>query len=70
MEGGILKEGQYLSGAGGQAPYLLLEADCDGNNWPGLLKLDDPAHLEPFYRWLKQRMGQPIKEIGQVQVDF
>ncbi len=70
LEGGILKEVQYLSGAGGQAPYLLLEVDCDGNNWPGLLKLDDPVYLEPFYHWLKHRVGKSIKEIGQDQVDF
>jgi hypothetical protein len=36
----------------------------------GIMVLEDPAHLEVVFRKLKQHLGRPLTEIGDLEITF
>jgi hypothetical protein len=41
-----------------------------GNNRNGIIILEDPTHLETLCQKLKENIGKPLKEIGDLNIDF
>ena len=50
--------------------YLSVVASHLGDDRNGIVILEDPAHLEIFYQKLKENIGRPLSQIGDLDTDF
>ncbi len=64
-EEGVLKAVQYLE----TSCSIALAIDYEGRAYRGALFLDDPSFLVPLYQSLSECIGQPIREIGDLEID-
>ncbi len=52
-------------------PYIYIEAqDGDGRTRWGITLLENPHHLECLYNKLKENLGKPLSEIGNLEIDL
>ena len=65
-EVGVLKDVQYLEASCSTA----LVIEYEGAIFRGTLFLDDPNFLMPLYQRLSNCIAWPIREIGDLEVDF
>jgi hypothetical protein len=45
-------------------------ASYHGHSRKGVIVLDDPLHLEVLYHKLKENIGRPLTEIGDLEIDL
>jgi hypothetical protein len=50
--------------------YIYMVADHLGAQRGGIIILENPAHLDILYRKLKDNIGKPLREIGDLEIDF
>ncbi len=51
------------------SPILLrIEVDYQGDARKGVILLEDPGFLEPVFSRLKENIGRPLSEIGNLEV--
>jgi hypothetical protein len=52
-------------------PFCIsVDANHLGAEKKGIIIMDDPAHLYILYIKLKENIGKPLSEIGDVEIDF
>jgi hypothetical protein len=67
-EEGFLKNAQIHYD---QAPAcILVVATHLGENRNGIILLEDPAYLEILCQKLKENLGRPLSELGDLAIDF
>lgn len=49
---------------------ISIEANHLGDCRKGIIVLEDPAHLERVFDKLRENLGRPLKEIGNLEIDF
>ena len=49
---------------------ISIEANHLGDCRKGILILEDPAHLELVFDTLRENLGRPLTEIGNLEIDF
>ncbi len=49
---------------------IAIEANHLGDCKKGIIILEDPAHLEFLFDKLQKNVGRPLKEIGDLEIDF
>lgn len=74
FEQGVLRDVQYpeaLTVTNLMFPtHLTLANEYKGNAFGGVLVIDDPALLPSLYHLLRENIGRPIQEIGELEIDF
>jgi hypothetical protein len=50
--------------------YIYLEAAKNGHTLWGITMLENPGHLEILYLKLRENLGKPLTEIGDLEIDF
>ena len=50
--------------------WITISVNHLNNNRKGIIVLDDPAHLEILYKKLKDNVGRPLIEIGDLDIEF
>jgi hypothetical protein len=48
--------------------YIYIEADDGGHKLRGITMLENPRHLESLYHTLRQHIGKPLTEIGDLEI--
>jgi hypothetical protein len=52
-------------------PFCIsVDANHFGAEKKGIIIMDYPAHLEILYNKLKENVGRPLSEIGDMEIDF
>jgi hypothetical protein len=52
-------------------PFCIsVDANHLGAEKRGIIIMDDPAHLEILWQKLKENIGKPFSEIGDLEIDF
>ena len=67
-EEGVLKGVQLRHELGTR--LISIEANHLGDYRKGILILEDPAHLELVFDTLRDNLGTPLKELGDLEIDF
>jgi hypothetical protein len=67
-EEGVLHEVQFRFERTPQCLYV--GALHLGDIRKGIIVLDDPGHLKILYNKLKENVGKPLTEIGDLEIDF
>jgi hypothetical protein len=49
---------------------IFVAANDFGDIRKGIIILEELAHLGPLYRTLKENIGTPLREIGDIEIDF
>jgi hypothetical protein len=47
-----------------------IEANHMGDQRRGIIILEDPAHLELVFEKLRENLGRPLTEVGNLEIDF
>lgn len=50
--------------------YIVIRVNDSGDTRRGVILLDNPAHLATLYRKLKENVGKPLAEVGDVDINF
>jgi hypothetical protein len=67
-EEGILTEVQFRKHRTPECIYVIV--NNRGEIRKGIMVLEDLAHLEILYRKLKNNLGRPLTEIGDLEIDL
>ena len=49
---------------------ISIEANHLGDCRKGIMVLEDPAHLQLVFEKLRENLGRPLAEIGNLEIDF
>jgi hypothetical protein len=49
---------------------ISVTAEHHGSEKKGIIMLENPVHLEILYQKLKENIGKPLREIGDLEIDF
>lgn len=67
-EKGVLEDVQLRQELSKRLIYI--EANHLGDCRKGIMVLKDPAHLELVFDKLRENLGRPLTEIGDLEIDF
>jgi hypothetical protein len=67
-EEGFLAEVQFRKHRTPECIYVAV--NHRGEIRKGIIVLEDPAHLDILYRKLKENLGRPLTEIGDLEIDL
>lgn len=67
-EEGFLAEVQFRKHRTPECIYVVV--NHLGDIRKGIIVLEDPAHLEILYRKLRENLGRPLSEIGDLEIDL
>jgi hypothetical protein len=67
-EEGFLAEVQFRRYRTPECIYLVV--NHQGDIRKGIIVLEDSTHLEILYRKLKENLGRPLSEIGDLEIDL
>ncbi len=67
-EEGVLAEVQLRTDR--TPKFISLVANHLGDSRTGIIMLEDSAHLEILYQKLKENLGKPLSEIGDMEIEL
>lgn len=69
-ENGVLEDVRLLAKDHIGPTRLQLEGKCEGRTFKGDLLSEDPKFLQQLHEKLKSSRGQPIRDIGSLEIEF
>lgn len=69
-EEGVLLDARFQDAYGGFPKHLVLTIEYNKNKYNGPLCADDPNFLTQLYPKLRECLGQPIQQIGNMEIDL